>query len=66
MSFVLLYIFKKYIVQTLQSHFFFIIDAQKRFKSREITQNNLLSEMDWRIQGIYLTALTLIPEIDNF
>ena len=42
------------------------IDAQKSFKWREITQNNLLSEMDGRIQGIYLTALTLIPELDNF
>ena len=39
---------------------------KKRFKWREITQNNLLSEMDARIQGIYLTALTLIPELDNF
>ena len=43
-----------------------MIDAQKRYKWQEITQNNLISEMDWKIQGIYLTALTLIPELDNF
>ena len=36
------------------------------FKLREIAQHNLLSEMDGRIQGIYLAALTLIPELDNF
>ena len=43
-----------------------MIDAQKRYKWQEITQNNLISEMDWKIQGIYLTALTLIPELDDF